>query len=173
MNTSRAVQASMQGAPHEPVAGVDGGGFVCVLAFREPRLLLRRKPRGEGRKRDRLLRRAESKAPKPPKPPKFILVFNHKRGWEFPGGEIREGEVPEEAAAREFLEETGYEVAIVERLPSGRGQFFLGRLGKRRGMPQDPDVKEIRFLRELPREGLAFPREEYEQLLAIARARGL
>ncbi len=35
--------------------------------------------------------------------------------WEFPGGRIEEGESPEEAIVREFYEETGFEVAIVQK----------------------------------------------------------
>lgn len=83
------------------------------------------------------------------------------------------GESPEAAAAREFLEETGYEATILEKLPSERGHLFLARIGRRRGMPQDPDIKEIRFLRELPDEGLAFPREEGRAALEVARKRGI
>ena len=32
---------------------------------------------------------------------------NKSRGWEFPGGNLRTAEVPEEAALRELYEETG------------------------------------------------------------------
>jgi 8-oxo-dGTP diphosphatase len=108
-----------------------------------------------------------------PKPRKFLLIFNRKRGWELPGGGLKEGESDEEAARREFLEETGYEADLVERLVlENRGVVFLARLGRRKGMPRDEDIKEIKFIRELPKEGLAFPIEEYEGLLRKARGKG-
>lgn len=37
--------------------------------------------------------------------------------WEFPGGKVDLGETPEEAVKREFLEETGVEIAVGELLP--------------------------------------------------------
>lgn len=43
----------------------------------------------------------------------ILLIYRHRItsdmwGWELPGGRIEEGEKPEEAAAREVLEETGW-----------------------------------------------------------------
>lgn len=38
------------------------------------------------------------------------------RLWEFPGGRVEEGETPEQAVAREFMEETGFAVRVTEKL---------------------------------------------------------
>ncbi|WP_379965234.1 RNA deprotection pyrophosphohydrolase [Ectobacillus sp. sgz5001026] len=38
---------------------------------------------------------------------KWLLTQHLRRGYEFPGGKVEEGETPEEAAVREVLEETG------------------------------------------------------------------
>jgi 8-oxo-dGTP pyrophosphatase MutT (NUDIX family) len=150
--------------------------FVAVLAFREPRPILRRRVKEVKARRPRLSLRRKArapKAPKVPKPRKFLLVFNRKRGWELPGGGLKEGESDAEAAGREFLEETGYEASLVERLVlDNGGVVFLARLGKRKGMPRDEDIKEIRFIGELPKEGLAFPQDEYDGLLKKAREKG-
>ncbi len=36
--------------------------------------------------------------------------------WEFPGGRVEEGETPEQAVVREFMEETGFAVRVAENL---------------------------------------------------------
>ena len=43
---------------------------------------------------------------------KFLLVKSPSRGWEFPGGMVKEGESVPHALAREIQEESGAEVSI-------------------------------------------------------------
>ena len=46
---------------------------------------------------------------------KFYLHFHHKhQKWLPPGGHLEEGETPHEAARREVLEETGYEITFIQ-----------------------------------------------------------
>lgn len=43
----------------------------------------------------------------------WLLTRHPRRGWEFPGGKVEEGETPEEAAIREVYEETGARVGSI------------------------------------------------------------
>lgn len=47
---------------------------------------------------------------------KILLMKHSKLGmWLQPGGHIEEGETPDEAAKRETLEETGFEISFIEK----------------------------------------------------------
>ena len=46
----------------------------------------------------------------------WLLTDHQRRGYEFPGGKVEEGESPEEAAKREVLEETGGNVSKINYL---------------------------------------------------------
>jgi A/G-specific adenine glycosylase len=48
--------------------------------------------------------------------------------WEFPGGKIRAGEPPEEACAREILEEAGLRVEVEKRLARVRHAYSHFRI---------------------------------------------
>ena len=45
---------------------------------------------------------------------RFLMVKHVSRAWEMPGGRVEPGESPEEAAKREFREETGLEIEPVK-----------------------------------------------------------
>lgn len=73
----------------------------------------------DGKGRVLMLRRAKSREHAPGK-------------WEFIGGEVEEGESPEEAVKREVCEEVGLEVEVVKELGryehEGKGGVWLGVL---------------------------------------------
>ncbi|PTD93591.1 NUDIX hydrolase [archaeon SCG-AAA382B04] len=96
----------------------------------------------------------------------FLLVNHKKRGWEFPGGKIRENEGPKDAVKREFLEETGYKlekVKLVEEKNSGF--FYKGKVGDQLGANEEFGIE---FFEELPRK-LSFERSGYEEILEAAK----
>jgi 8-oxo-dGTP pyrophosphatase MutT (NUDIX family) len=102
-----------------------------------------------------------------------LLIHRHRFitdtwGWEIPAGAIEEGESPEDAARREVLEETGWEIGAVEPLGSYHPvngladvtfNLFLARGAVHRGEPLDrseADAVEwlpLEQVRELVRTG--------------------
>lgn len=100
----------------------------------------------------------------------FVMVRHKERAWEMPGGRLQKGEDYEQAAVREFFEETGMTVEIVGQVPESRsrGRVFVGFV-RNRLLPvaPDPKIDEVREFSELPRE-LSFPEVEYRKMLARA-----
>ena len=98
---------------------------------------------------------------------KFVMVRSRERGsWEMPGGEVKEGETPEEAIGREFEEETGMGLEIVSHRAIDGGTVFFGYA---LGWPKriSPEIARVELFDRLPA-NLAFPRKEYETMLQEA-----
>jgi len=92
---------------------------------------------------------------------RFLMVFNPQRnGWEMPGGHMEEGETPEEAIRREFIEESGHEFLPRARMDQGDVAVFAGHLGER---IVEGEMR-WRMFSSLPEE-LAFPEVEYMEIV--------
>lgn len=100
----------------------------------------------------------------------FLMVRHARRAWEMPGGKVNAGESPEEAAIREFHEETGYDVCTLRVLEvEDGGLVYLGDVGKRLSItPNTDEIAEVGFFRELPQD-LSFPLVEYQRMLDAAK----
>jgi len=97
---------------------------------------------------------------------RFLMVWHKKRnGWEMPGGHVEEGETSEQAAAREFLEEAGYEIEIVSTRDIGYCDVCAAFLKDK--VKNDCEM-ESKLFDELP-DQLSFDREEYEDTVPWAR----
>ena len=96
----------------------------------------------------------------------FLMVWHKRRnGWEMPGGHVESGETPEQAAAREFMEEAGYAIRIVACRDIGYCDVCAAVLGRKE---RDDCEMESRLFSELPDE-LSFDRAEYENTVPWAR----
>jgi 8-oxo-dGTP diphosphatase len=95
---------------------------------------------------------------------RFLMVYNPRRGgWEMPGGRIEPGETPEDAAKREFAEESGYDVTILGTKETDDCWVCAGIVGDRVcGGEMVPE-----FFSELP-DRLAFAGDEYAGVIGWA-----
>ncbi|TQS79222.1 MAG: hypothetical protein A3Q59_06925 [Methanomethylophilus alvi] len=90
---------------------------------------------------------------------RFLMVFNARRGgWEMPGGHIKEGETPEQAAVRETREESGFAIKVVAT--RDLGHCYVCAAVADAGAADGDCEMESSFFGSLP-EKLSFPREEY------------
>jgi 8-oxo-dGTP diphosphatase len=101
----------------------------------------------------------------------FFMVRHRRRAWEMPGGRVEPGETVDQAASREFSEETGLMFEPVGRIGLCEGTVVVGLVHSRCCLihPSD-EIAEVRLFSELPPE-LSFPEVEYRDLLD--RARGM
>jgi 8-oxo-dGTP diphosphatase len=98
----------------------------------------------------------------------WLMVRNRLRGWEFAGGKVKEGETSENAAVREFIEETGFTFVSCRSFIFKDGEVFTGEIGNRVGPITDPDIEEWEWVEELPA-NLGFPRQECQEIVERAR----
>ena len=94
------------------------------------------------------------------------MVNNLKRGgWEMPGGKIENGETVEEAAVREYIEESGYSVRVLKKEHlNGCWVCCCELLGKLK-----EGEMETSMFKELPKE-LSFPLDEYRGVIEWSRS---
>ena len=92
---------------------------------------------------------------------RIMMVRNIKRGgWEMPGGRVKRGENYEEAARREFTEETGHDIRIISSVEAEGGRVFFGEVGERTGDFRRNEIGECRLMEGLP-DDLNYPEVEY------------
>lgn len=102
---------------------------------------------------------------------RFVMVRHKDRAWEMPGGRVLPHETHEQAAVREFFEETGMSIEIIGKLRIDRkgGKVFVALVnGQIAKGPSEYNIKEVKEFDSLPND-LSFPLVEYETLLAQAR----
>ncbi len=96
---------------------------------------------------------------------RFLMVYNPKRGgWEMPGGKLEEFETPVEGIVREYREECGFDLEVLDCRPMGAVVVFAGVLGEER---QEAEMG-WELMDELP-DNLAFPECEFREQIAWAR----
>jgi 8-oxo-dGTP diphosphatase len=97
---------------------------------------------------------------------RFLMVYNPRRkGWEMPGGTVELHEKEEEAAVREYLEESGYGITVISSRIMDDCCVFAASLGPRTSEGEFGS----RLFDELPDE-LAFGRSEYDGVIEWARS---
>ena len=101
---------------------------------------------------------------------RFVMVRHRERAWEMPGGRLLKGETHEQAAVREFFEETGMSLEIIGSIRIARpgGKVFVGLVrGKLSDKYTDYNIVEVKEFSALPNL-LSFPLVEYEMMLVQA-----
>ena len=101
----------------------------------------------------------------------WVMVNHKKRGWELPGGGVKDDESFEEAIIREVFEETGIN-AYIKKEPKkiGSGLLFLMGASKNFELEElnstDPVIEEVKWFSQPP-EKLAWGQQELKEILKI------
>ncbi len=97
---------------------------------------------------------------------RFMMVYHPRRkGWEMPGGKVESGESSADAAVRECLEESGYEVKVIAEKDIGYCDVCAVKVLEK---VSDGEI-ESSFFDSIPDE-LSFDRAEYETVIPWARS---
>ncbi|MCQ2052811.1 MAG: NUDIX hydrolase [archaeon] len=97
---------------------------------------------------------------------RFLMVYNTKRnGWEMPGGKIEKNETVEEAARRECLEESGYDVDVIATRDVGYCNVCACKLKYKVSNGE----MQSELFDKLP-SNLSFGPDEYKNVISWARS---